>query len=90
MRLFHLNLQILRKQIRIKKGCKKNIVVIECFCFDQIERNRLKNIKKKRRASGEVSEWSKVHAWKACEVKASAGSNPVLSARQIALNVVLI
>lgn len=29
---------------------------------------------------GEMSEWSKVHAWKACVVKATAGSNPVLSA----------
>ena len=29
---------------------------------------------------GEVSEWSNVHAWKACVVKATAGSNPVLSA----------
>ena len=25
-------------------------------------------------------EWFKAHAWKACEVKASAGSNPVLCA----------
>ena len=31
--------------------------------------------------NGEVSEWSKVHAWKACEVQASAGPNPVLSAK---------
>lgn len=30
---------------------------------------------------GEVSEWSNVHAWKACVVKATAGSNPVLSAK---------
>lgn len=26
-------------------------------------------------------EWFKAHAWKACEVKASAGSNPVLCAK---------
>ena len=25
-------------------------------------------------------EWFKAHAWKACDVKASAGSNPVLCA----------
>ncbi len=31
---------------------------------------------------GEVSEWSKVHAWKACGVRAPAGSNPVLSAKK--------
>ena len=28
-------------------------------------------------------EWFKAHAWKACEVKASAGSNPVLCAIKI-------
>lgn len=27
-----------------------------------------------------MAEWSNAHAWKACEVKVSAGSNPVLSA----------
>ena len=26
-------------------------------------------------------EWFKAHAWKACDVKASAGSNPVLCAK---------
>ena len=26
-------------------------------------------------------EWFKAHAWKACEVQASAGSNPVLCAK---------
>ena len=29
-------------------------------------------------------EWFKAHAWKACEVKASAGSNPVLCAILVA------
>lgn len=29
--------------------------------------------------SGEVSEWSMVHAWKACVQKCTAGSNPALS-----------
>jgi hypothetical protein len=29
---------------------------------------------------GEVSEWLKEHAWKACVVNATAGSNPALSA----------
>ena len=28
-----------------------------------------------------MTERSNVHAWKACDVKASAGSNPVLCAR---------
>lgn len=28
----------------------------------------------------EMVEWFKAHAWKACDVKASAGSNPVLCA----------
>ena len=28
----------------------------------------------------EMAEWSNAHAWKACDVKASAGSNPVLCA----------
>ena len=28
-------------------------------------------------------EWFKAHAWKACEVKASAGSNPVLCANKL-------
>ncbi len=27
-----------------------------------------------------MSEWSKEHDWKSCDVKASAGSNPVLCA----------
>jgi hypothetical protein len=27
-----------------------------------------------------MAEWSNAHAWKACEVQASTGSNPVLSA----------
>ena len=31
-------------------------------------------------SSGEVSEWLKEHAWKACVVNATAGSNPALSA----------
>lgn len=30
---------------------------------------------------GEMVEWSMAHAWKACDVQASAGSNPVLSAK---------
>src|SRR5205085_1760126 len=30
---------------------------------------------------GEVTEWSKVHAWKACVQQCTAGSNPALSAR---------
>ncbi len=28
-----------------------------------------------------MSEWSNEHDWKSCDVKASAGSNPVLCAR---------
>lgn len=28
----------------------------------------------------EMVEWFKAHAWKACDVNASAGSNPVLCA----------
>ena len=32
---------------------------------------------------GEMSEWSNVHAWKACVLNGTAGSNPVLSARQL-------
>ncbi len=45
--------------------------------------NCLQNEKKwyKINVLGEVSEWSNVHAWKACVVKATAGSNPVLSAK---------
>ena len=31
---------------------------------------------------GEVSEWFKEHAWKACVPKGTAGSNPVLSAKK--------
>ncbi len=30
---------------------------------------------------GEVSEWSIEHAWKACVLKGTAGSNPALSAK---------
>ena len=30
----------------------------------------------------EMVEWFKAHAWKACEVNTSAGSNPVLCATQ--------
>ncbi len=31
---------------------------------------------------GEMTEWSKVHAWKACvPLKGTKGSNPFLSAR---------
>ena len=30
--------------------------------------------------NGSVAEWLKAHAWKACGVKAPAGSNPVTSA----------
>ncbi len=33
-----------------------------------------------KRRRGEVSEWLKEHAWKACVVNATAGSNPALSA----------
>ena len=29
---------------------------------------------------GEVSEWFKEHAWKACVLKGTGGSNPFLSA----------
>ena len=29
---------------------------------------------------GEMAEWFKAHAWKACVVKATVGSNPSLSA----------
>ena len=29
-----------------------------------------------------MSEWSKEHDWKSCDVKASAGSNPVLCANK--------
>ena len=29
---------------------------------------------------GEVTEWSKVHAWKACVAQVTEGSNPSLSA----------
>ena len=32
---------------------------------------------------GEMAEWSKAHAWKACELKGSEGSNPSLSATQM-------
>ena len=31
---------------------------------------------------GEVSEWSNVHAWKACVRKRTGGSNPLLSANK--------
>ena len=30
--------------------------------------------------SGEMVEWSKAHAWKACVAQATGGSNPPLSA----------
>ena len=30
--------------------------------------------------NAEMSEWSNEHDWKSCDVKASAGSNPVLCA----------
>ncbi len=33
-----------------------------------------------RDAPGEVTEWSKVHDWKSCVRKRTAGSNPALSA----------
>ena len=33
-----------------------------------------------REMDGEVSEWSNVHAWKACIGKPIGGSNPLLSA----------
>ena len=32
---------------------------------------------------GEVSEWSIEHAWKACVLQGTAGSNPALSAKFI-------
>ncbi len=32
---------------------------------------------------GEVSEWSKEHAWKVCKSKGFEGSNPSLSAKNI-------
>ncbi len=32
--------------------------------------------------SGEVSEWSKEHAWKVCKSKGFEGSNPSLSATE--------
>ncbi len=35
----------------------------------------------KHNTHGEMVEGSMAHAWKACEVQASAGSNPVLSAK---------
>ena len=38
-----------------------------------------------RRSKGEVTEWLKVHAWKACVVHATAGSNPALSAHTVVL-----
>ena len=31
---------------------------------------------------GRMSEWSNVHAWKACVLNGTAGSNPVPSAKQ--------
>ena len=41
---------------------------------------------RKRRASGEVTEWSKVLAWKvSVPQKGTGGSNPFLSARFIEL-----
>ncbi len=33
-----------------------------------------------RQAPGEVTEWPKVHDWKSCVRKRTAGSNPALSA----------
>ncbi len=33
-----------------------------------------------RHYNGEVTEWSKVHDWKSCVPKGTAGSNPALSA----------
>ena len=30
---------------------------------------------------GEVAEWSIAHAWKACVLKGTVGSNPTLSAK---------
>ena len=30
-----------------------------------------------------MSEWSNEHDWKSCDVKASAGSNPVLCAKKM-------
>ena len=38
-----------------------------------------------QRLQAEMSEWSKEHDWKSCEVQASAGSNPVLCANNILL-----
>ena len=35
-----------------------------------------------RPTDGEVSEWSNVHAWKACVRKRTGGSNPLLSANK--------
>ena len=32
---------------------------------------------------GEVSEWSIEHAWKACVLQGTAGSNPALSASKL-------
>ena len=34
------------------------------------------------RTTGEMPEWSKGHAWRACVAKATVGSNPTLSAER--------
>lgn len=34
-------------------------------------------------------EWFKAHAWKACDVKASEGSNPFLSANNLQINILI-
>ncbi len=38
---------------------------------------------------GRMSEWSNVHAWKACVLRGTAGSNPVPSANQTKRKVLL-
>ena len=47
------------------------------FVCVRIKYNLTKNFKLKH---GQMVEWFKAHAWKACDVKASVGSNPILSA----------
>ena len=68
------------------KTKKKNTFVAEIACrshFLFVICVRFKKKASKRGSEGEVLEWLKRHAWKACiRQKRITGSNPVLSARR--------
>ncbi len=64
---------ILCRQIAYSWACTNNTPIHSILVY----------CKNTKYTYGEMVEWSMAHAWKACEVRASAGSNPVLSAKQI-------